>query len=98
MERRLAALSKPTVWVAGAPDSSRLGLPSSLEEARAGFRVARSKRVTLRRLLPRERATASARPSKEEPGVTSWVAPLGPRVGSGSKQRLPGTIRGSAQP
>src|SRR6266851_9614386 len=85
------------MWVAKEPGSSRPGLASDLEEAAAGSHAARSTQVSQRQLLPQERATASARPSKEEPGVTSWVAPLRPRIGSGSEQPLPGTIRGSAQ-
>src|SRR5260370_30125031 len=74
------------MWVAKeAAASSRSELGSDLEEAAAGSHAARSTQASRRRLLPRERATAIARPSKEEPGVTSWVAPLRPRIGSGSR-------------
>src|SRR6267143_5098320 len=101
MERSLAPLSKPTVSVegagAGAPASSPPGLAADLGEARAGFRAVRSKQVSRRRLLPRERATASAHLSKEEPGVTSWVAPLRLCAGFGRVQAPRGRLRRSGQ-
>src|ERR1700731_1174610 len=97
MERRLASLSKPTEGVEGAPGSSPPGLPSSLEELAAGFRAVRSKQVSRRRLPPQERATASAPLSKEEPGATSWVAPLRPQAGFGRVQAPQGRLRRSEQ-
>src|SRR5260370_42707499 len=97
-ERPPAPPLKTTARGEGAPASSRPGLGSDLEEAAAGSHAARSTQVSRRRLLPRERATAIARPSREEPGVTSSVVALPPLVGSGSQQQSRGTIRGSAQP
>src|SRR5437016_14277395 len=99
MERLRAPLSKQTVSVegAGAPAARRLGLASDLEEPAAGSRAARSRRVALRRLLLRERATASAHLSIVEPGVTSWVAPLLLHVGFGRVQPPRGTLQRSGQ-
>src|SRR5260370_37560809 len=97
MERRVAPLSNATVAVEGAPGSSPPGLASDLGEARAGFRAARSKQVSRRLLLPRERATASAHLSKEERGVTSWGAPLRRHAGFGRVQAPRGRLRRSGQ-
>src|ERR1700730_3638909 len=97
MEKLLASLSKPTEGVEGAPGSSPPGRPSGLEELAAGFRAVRSKQVSRRRLLPRERATASAHLSKEELGVTSWGAPLRLHAGFGRMQALRGRLRRSRQ-
>src|SRR5260370_14028991 len=95
---RLRAPSlKPTVGAEGALASSQSGRGSNLEETAAGFRAARSTQVSRRRGHPRGQATASARPSKEEPCVTSWAGLLGPRAGSGSEPP-PGTLRRCAQP
>src|SRR6266481_6334024 len=95
---RLRAPSlKPTVGAEGALASSQSGRGSNLEETAAGFRAARSTQASRRRGHPRGQATASARPSKEEPCVTSWAGLLGRRAGSGSEPP-PGTLRRCAQP
>src|SRR5260370_2097200 len=76
------------VAVEEAPGSSRPGLVPDLEEPTTGFNAAQSTQASWPRLLLRERATASARLSREERGVISWEGPL----------RLRGLLEDSAQP
>src|SRR5258708_40013976 len=71
-----------------APGASLPGLVPGLEDPKTGFHAAHSPQASWPRLLLRERATASARLSREERGVISWGGPL----------RLRGLLEDSAQP